>query len=158
VLAVKRIGQLVASIGISFAAGGLGSLATVPSIPSWYAGLDKPPLLPPNEVFGPVWSVLYLLMGIALYLVWIRLEKKKDNRPYVAYGVQLLLNLSWSVVFFGLHQPWLGLVIILSLIGAIVWTMRTFKTYSKVAVWLLVPYIIWVCFATYLNAGVAFLN
>ena len=76
---LKRIGQFVASILVAFVAAGIGSLATIPNIPTWYAGLDKPPLLPPNEVFGPVWSVLYLMRGIALCLVWIARKSPKQQ-------------------------------------------------------------------------------
>lgn len=155
---IKVAAKFIISIVISFAAGGIGSLATIPNIPSWYVGLDKPPLLPPNEVFGPVWSALYLLMGIALFLVWQRTDKTRGVRAFGAFGLQLLLNMIWSVVFFGLHMPWLGFIVILSLIAAIVWTMIEFKKHSGVATWLLVPYLAWVCFATYLTIGVAVLN
>jgi tryptophan-rich sensory protein len=155
---IKSAGKLVASIAVSFAAGGLGSLATIPNIPSWYTGLDKPPLLPPNEVFGPVWSVLYLLMGIALFLVWNRTTESPALKGYYAFGLQIVLNTVWSIVFFGLHLPWLGVVVIIGLIAAIVWTILEFKKHSKIAALLLVPYLLWVCFATYLTLGVAFLN
>lgn len=153
---IKRIIQFVMAIGVSFAAGGLGSLATTPNIPTWYAGLDKPPLLPPNEVFGPVWGVLYLMMGIALFLVWI--APKQQVLVYIAFFTQLILNTLWSVVFFGLQQPWVGVVVILLLIGAIVWTIREFYKVSKHAAGLLLPYLLWVLFATYLTIGVALLN
>lgn len=154
---VKRIGQLIVSIGVSLGAGVLGSIATTQNIPTWYAGLDKPPLLPPNEVFGPVWTVLYVMMGVALFLVWISTEKKRVS-TYAAFFVQLILNTLWSFVFFGMHRPWLGVVVIVALIGAIIWTMREFAPISKLAMWLLVPYLTWVLFATYLTVGVAVLN
>ncbi len=153
----KRIGQLIVSIGVSFAAGALGSLATVQNIPTWYAGLDKPPLLPPNEVFGPVWSVLYLMMGVALFLVWTS-DSKHKTKAYTAFFAQLVLNTLWSLVFFGLHLPWLGFVVILLLIGTIIWTMYEFRKISQSAMWLFVPYLAWVSFATYLTIGVAILN
>ena len=155
---IKTLGRLVASVAISFAAGGLGSLATIPNIPTWYVTLDKPPLLPPNEVFGPVWTVLYLLMGIALFLVWNRHTKDSATKAYYAFGLQIVLNTIWSIVFFGLHLPWLGVVVIAGLIMAIIWTMFEFKKHSSLAMWLLAPYLAWVCFATYLTTGVAFLN
>lgn len=153
---LKQTAQFVVSIAVAFAAGGLGSLATIPNIPTWYAQLEKPPLLPPNEIFGPVWSVLYLLMGIALFLIWTSPNKKK--LAYAAFFAQLVLNTLWSFVFFGLHQPWLGLIVILLLIGAIIWTMYEFKRISKTATWLFIPYLLWVLFATYLTVGVAILN
>ena len=154
---LKRTGQCALAIIVSLGAGALGSLATVPNIPTWYAGLDKPPLLPPNEVFGPIWSVLYVMMGVALFLVWIANEKK-TKQTYLSYGVQLALNTLWSFVFFGLHLPWVGLGVIVLLLAAIVWTMREFAKVSKPAMWLLVPYLAWVSFATYLTIGVAILN
>jgi tryptophan-rich sensory protein len=157
---LKHIGQFVASILVAFAAAGIGSLATIPNIPTWYAGLDKPPLLPPNEVFGPVWSVLYLMMGIALFLVWIahKSPKQQPLRVYGSFFAQLALNALWSLVFFALHLPWVSFVIIIALIGAIIWTMREFVPISKPAMWLLAPYLAWTCFATYLTVGVAVLN
>ena len=154
---MKKILTLAGAILASLAAGGIGSLATVPNIPSWYAGLDKPPLLPPNEVFGPTWTVLYVLMGIALALVILH---KSDSKKlaYAWFGVQLVLNTLWSVVFFGLHQPWLAAAIIVALITSIIMTMRHFYRLIPAAFWLLVPYLAWVGFATYLNIGVAVLN
>lgn len=153
----KRVGQFIAAVGISFAAGGIGSLATTSNIPTWYTTLAKPPFLPPNEVFGPVWSVLYLLMGIALFLVWTA-QTQKPSLAYVAFFCQLALNTIWSLVFFGLHRPDMGVAIILVLLGAIIWTMHEFAKVSKVASALLAPYLLWVGFATYLTIGVAVLN
>lgn len=154
---LKKAAIIIGSILVSFIAGGIGSLATIPNIPSWYAGLDKPPLLPPNWVFGPVWTLLYILMGIALALVI--LHKSKDKKSaYILFGVQLLLNALWSVVFFGVHLPWLGAVIILMLLGILIITTRKFRRLVPATLWLLLPYIAWVCFATYLNIGVAVLN
>lgn len=153
----KRVGQFIVSIGVVLAAGQLGSLATIPNIPTWYAGLDKPPLLPPNEVFGPVWGVLYVLMGIALFLVWIA-PKKEQGLVYIAFFAQLLLNVAWSWAFFSLQQPWLGFFVIILLIAAIIWTIREFAKVSRPAAGLLVPYLVWVMFATYLTIGVAILN
>lgn len=150
--------KLIASIALSFGAGALGSLFTTPNIDSWYAGLEKPALLPPNEVFGPVWSVLYLLMGIALYLVWTAKSYGNKVEAYIWFGVQLALNTLWSAVFFGAHRPGLGIFVIVLLIGSIVATMIAFRRFSKPAVWLLVPYVLWVCFATYLTIGVSVLN
>jgi translocator protein len=108
-------------------------------------------------VFGPVWTVLYLLMGISLYLVWTHTSKNKLP-AYVAFMVQLALNTLWSVVFFGLHMPLLAVVVILLLVAAIVVTMVFFYRISKPAFYLLVPYLLWVCFATYLTIGIVVVN
>lgn len=155
--ALKLASKFVVSVGVSFAAGAIGSLATIPNIPTWYAGLDKPPLLPPNEVFGPVWSVLYLLMGVALFLVW-KSRAKKPSLAYIAFFSQLVLNTIWSLVFFGAQQPAMGIAVILVLLGTIIWTIREFARVSKTAAALLAPYLLWVGFATYLTIGVAVLN
>lgn len=154
---LRKIIVFASSIIASLGAGLIGSLATVPNIPTWYAGLDKPPLLPPNEVFGPVWTLLYVLMGVALALVI--LHKAKDKKDtYVWFGVQLVLNTLWSITFFGLHQPWLAFAIIISLLISIVMTAIKFRRLVPATVWMFVPYLLWVCFATYLNVGVAILN
>jgi len=150
--------KLITSIVISFVAGAVGSLATISNIPTWYAELEKPLLNPPNFVFGPVWTTLYLLMGIALYLVWTNKAAKSKPIAYVAFAAQLILNALWSLVFFGLHSPELGILVIILLMGAIVATMITFYRFSKPAAYLLIPYLLWVCFATYLTVGVAVLN
>lgn len=130
----------------------------MPNIPTWYAQLDKPWFNPPNWVFGPVWSTLYLLMGIALYLVWTAKTKDSKKRAYSIFGAQLVLNLLWSVVFFGLHQSWLAVVVIVALWITIALTIREFAKFSRPAAWLLVPYIAWVTFASALNIAVAVLN
>ena len=148
----------VLSITASFAAGAIGSLATISNIPSWYAALEKPALNPPNWVFGPVWSTLYLLMGIALALIILRASKRSKKKAYIWFGTQLVLNTLWSLVFFGLHSPWLGVIVIVALIASILLTIREFYHINKYSAWLLVPYLTWVCFATYLTVGVALLN
>lgn len=156
---LKTIVIYIGSILISLAAGVIGALATTPNIPTWYERLAKPPLLPPNEIFGPVWTVLYILMGIALALLithGVRDEQK--NSAYIWFSVQLVLNTLWSVIFFGLQLPWLAFGIILLLIGMIVVTMLAFRRFVPITVWLFAPYLAWVCFATYLNLGVAILN
>lgn len=97
------------------------------------------------------------MIGVALFLVWIQ-PKGQRRETYASFFTQLILNTLWCVVFFGLHLPWLGVAVILLLIGAIVWTMREFAKVSKTAMWLFVPYVAWVAFATYLTVGVAILN
>ena len=154
---LRKVIVFAGSILLSLAAGGIGSLATIPNIPSWYADLNKPPFLPPNEIFGPMWTLLYILMGVALGLVI--LHKAKDKKTaYAWFGVQLALNTLWSVVFFGLHLPWSAVAIIAMLIFSIVMTIRHFQRLVPATLWLLLPYLAWVCFATYLNTGVAVLN
>lgn len=133
-------------------AGIVGSVFTTPSISTWYAGLARPALNPPNWVFGPVWTTLFALMGIAAYLVW-RQDLKRRNIK-IALGVfvfQLLLNVLWSILFFGLHNPGAAFIEIIFLWLAILATIILFARISRPAAWLLVPYILWVSFASYLN-------
>lgn len=154
---VKPIKLLVSEV-LAFAAGGIGSIATVANIPTWYAALNKPFFNPPNWVFGPVWTVLYALIGVSLYLVWVASYKEAKKPAFVTFGAQLLLNALWSLVFFGLHLPWAGVVIIALLLVTIIATIRLFWPISKTAAYLLMPYVAWVIFATALNVGVAVLN
>ncbi len=121
---------------------------------TWYRALEKPPGTPPAAVFGPVWSVLYLMIGAAGGL----LAKKRARKALGWFGVQLALNLAWSPVFFHLQQPVPALAIIIALLAAIAVTIRHARRVSEAAAFLLVPYGLWVCYATYLNAGFVLLN
>lgn len=149
---------LVTVIG-SELAGIIGSVFTVSSIPTWYATLNRPPLSPPNWLFGPVWTTLYALMGIAAFLVWKKGLDRKDVK--LALGIflgQLVLNSLWSIIFFGLQNPGAALVEIIFLWLAIVATIMAFAKISKSAAWLLLPYLLWVSFAAYLNYSIWTLN
>lgn len=151
--------KLIVAIAVSELAGIVGSVFTFSAIPTWYATLVKPTLNPPSWIFGPVWTTLYALMGIAAFLVWKKGWDRKDVRKALAvFGLQLILNASWSIVFFGLHSPLWALVNIALMWLAIIWTMTLFYKISKPAMWLLVPYILWVSFAAYLNYSIWILN
>lgn len=155
----KDIFGVTIAIVICEAAGIIGSFFTSPSIPTWYAGLEKGALNPPAWVFGPVWTTLYALMGIALFLVWKRgIERKEVKVAIGIFGIQLVLNTLWSIIFFGLHSPGGALVEIAFLWVAILSTIVAFARISKTAAWLLVPYLAWVSFASYLNFSLWFLN
>jgi tryptophan-rich sensory protein len=149
----------ITCIAIPLLAGVVGSFSTMSSIPTWYAGLIKPAFTPPNWLFGPVWTTLYILMGIALYLV-VRegTEKKPVQLGIIVFAAQLIVNILWSLVFFGLQSPLLGLITILVLIALVLATIYFFYQVSRTAAILLVPYIVWVCIATYLNAMILVLN
>jgi tryptophan-rich sensory protein len=149
--------KLVLSIAICQLAGVVGSIFTISAIPTWYAALNKPSFSPPSWVFGPVWLTLYLLMGISLYLVWSIKKQNKEKARYI-FGAQLFLNALWSLVFFGLKSPILGLVNIVALWFMILATIVMFYRISKTAAYLLIPYICWVTIATALNYGVWVLN
>lgn len=155
----KNIVQLGASILICELAGIIGSIFTASSIPTWYAGLQRSALNPPSWVFGPVWTILFALMGIAAFFVF---QKGIRHKPVkVALGIfaaQLILNTFWSILFFGFRSPGAALVEIIFLWMAIVATIIAFYKISKFAAYLLVPYIFWVSFAIYLNYTVWILN
>lgn len=136
----------------------LGSLATTPNIPTWYAGLAKPPLNPPDWVFAPVWTLLYAAMALALFRILSRPPDAARRSAVTAFFVQLALNAAWSWAFFGLNSPIAGLLVIVPLLLSIVATIRLFRPLDRVAAWLLVPYAAWVGFATYLNAAIWWLN
>ncbi len=122
----------------------------------WYEGLHKPPLNPPNWVFGPVWSVLYLAIAVAGWLVWR--TRPASPRPLALWGTQLLLNATWSLLFFGLHLPGVALVEIALLLALLIATTASFFRVHALAGALFLPYTAWVFFAAYLNAGLWFLN
>ncbi|WP_319403802.1 TspO/MBR family protein [uncultured Anaeromusa sp.] len=148
---MKSISKFILSLLSCFGAGAIGGVLTQSSLSTWYAQLVKPELSPPNWVFAPVWNVLYFLMAIALYRLLIS-ERRQGRRLALAmFVVQLLLNIAWSAVFFGLHSPGGGLVVIAFLVLAIGATMLWGRRVSKVAAVLLAPYLGWVCFAAYLN-------
>jgi benzodiazapine receptor len=155
---INNTGKLIAAVAICQAAGGLGAIATAPKITSWYANLIKPEFSPPNWLFGPVWTILYLLMGIALFLVWKERKSKEKRRAVGVFVVQLGLNILWSFLFFGMENPGAALVEIILMWMAIAATISEFGKINKTAGWLLVPYLLWVSFATVLNGAVYWLN
>ena len=148
---MKRIPRFVLCLISCFGAGAIGGVFTQSSLTTWYAQLIKPELSSPNWVFAPVWNVLYFLMAIALYRLLISEQQQGRRLALAFFEVQLLLNITWSAVFFGLHSPGGGLVVIAILALAIGATMFWGRRVSKVAALLLVPYLGWVCFAAYLN-------
>jgi len=151
--------KLAVAVGASLLAGIIGSFFTAPSIPGWYTTIEKSMLTPPSWVFGPVWTLLYILMGIAAFLVWQKgLQSRVVRAALLVFFVQLVLNATWSIIFFGYQNPGLALVDIALLWLAIVCTMKRFYPVSKTAAYLLLPYLLWVSFATYLNFTIWTLN
>ena len=149
--------MLALFVGLALLLGAAGGVITAPEIRGWYLTLNRPPGTPPNWVFGPVWTALYLMMGVAAWLVWRR--RSTDARGALRlWGWQLLVNALWSPAFFGLHNPGLALVVIMVLLAVLGLTLRTFLRIQPLAGALLVPYLAWVCYATWLNAGFWWLN
>ncbi len=153
----KKILQFIASIAICQMAGIIGAIFTISAIPTWYSTINKPSFNPPSWVFGPVWTILYTMMGIALFLIWTNKNGKKREAIHLFF-VQLLLNAIWSPIFFGLHSLLIALIVIILLWIGILLTMISFSRISKTAAWLLAPYFLWVSFATLLNAAIWQLN
>lgn len=149
---------LVVSLMICFAAGGIGGLATTQGLDAWYETLDKPTWNPPNWVFGPVWTTLYGLMGTAVWLVWRGGVWNEVKSAVVLFTVQLVLNGLWSILFFGLQNPGGALIEIVALWLAIVATTILFFRRSMIAGGLMMPYLLWVSFASFLNFTIWNLN
>ncbi len=153
----KWIGLCV-FIGICFVAAAIGSWFTAVSVKSWYPTLEKPAGTPPAWVFGPVWSTLYVLMATGAWLVWRQRAAVDVTVALALFFTQLALNATWSFVFFNLRRPGLALLEILVLLAAIIATMTNFAPLSRLACWLMGPYVAWVSYATYLNFGIWRLN
>lgn len=149
---IRSAFELAVAIILCQLAGVIGTIFTSPAIDGWYIELVKPAINPPGWVFGPVWTILYILMGIAAFLVWKKGIHRKDVKIALGiFGLQLVLNTLWSILFFGLQSPFAALVEITFLWLAIVATILAFTKISKVAAWLMTPYLLWVSFALYLN-------
>lgn len=156
---MKKILKLVFCVFTCQAVGFLGSFFTLSAIPSWYARLVKPPLNPPNQIFGPVWIILYLLMAISVYLIWEKGRDKQEIKVALElFALQLFLNAVWSPIFFGVKEPMAGLLVIILLWITLLETIVKFAKISTAAGALLIPYILWISFAVYLNAGIWWLN
>ncbi len=172
---IPDVFKLIIAIAVSELAGVIGSVFTptpkslvwgftAPSIAGWYAGIAKPALNPPAWIFGPVWTTLFALMGIAAFLVWSSCAKASEDKKkgvkvaLILFGGQLVLNALWSIIFFGLHSPGGALIEIVFLWLAILATIVAFYKISRPAAYLLLPYILWVSFAMYLNYAIWALN
>ncbi len=155
----RTVLKIAISIGICLLIGLLSSFATQSSVDDWYAGLNKPSFNPPNWVFAPVWTVLYVLMGTAAGIVWSKgFYHLWVKTALYHFGFQLLLNALWSILFFGLKNPLAALFVIFTLLVIIILTIKWFRVVSRKASWLLVPYLAWVAFAAVLNFKIWELN
>lgn len=156
---IQDIIKLLFCIGSCLGAGFLGSLFMTNSLDTWYASIKKPPFNPPDWIFAPVWTALYIMMGISAFLVWQRGLKTAEVRyALMVFMAQLILNLLWTPAFFGAHSPLLGLMVIIPLWCAILYTIILFYGISKVSAVILIPYLAWVSFAVLLNAALFYLN
>ena len=156
---LNSVVKVIISILACFSAGAIGSLFTFKAIPTWYPGLKKPKYTPPNRIFGPVWTTLYILMGLSIYLIWEHgLSTDGVLLAFILFFVQLLFNALWSIIFFGMKSKGGGVIVII-----VLWLLilATIITSFQVSIWagiFLIPYILWVSVAIYLNVGIWLLN
>ena len=155
---MKKIVKFLISIFIPLIIGFLGSFFTSSSVNTWFTTINKPSFNPPSFLFAPVWTTLYILIGLSFYLVWEKNFGKEKQKVIGVYSLQLFLNLLWSLLFFGLQNPLLGLINIIVLWLVILANIILFFRVSKKASYLLVPYLLWVSFATILNFSIFILN
>jgi translocator protein len=157
---MNNILKIIISIAIPLAAGGLSGFFTTSEIPDWYQTITKPSWNPPSWIFAPVWTTLYLLMGIALYLVWKNesVEASIKRSAIILFAVQLILNFFWSLIFFKQHQIGWAFAEIITMWVFVLLTIFAFAKVNTTAAWLLVPYICWVSFASILNYTIWKLN
>jgi translocator protein len=152
---MKKVWKLIISLVLPFLIGGIASLFTSSSVSTWYVTLLKPEFNPPGWIFGPVWTILYLMMGVSMYLVW---QKRFAIHALALYFFQLVLNGLWSILFFGLKNPFYAFIEIIILWFAIVMTAIHFYKIEKMSAYLLLPYLLWVSFAAVLNFFIMVLN
>lgn len=146
------------SIAIALAVGAVGGLATASSVSTWYPGLNKPAFNPPNAVFAPVWTTLYVLMALAAWRVWRKGPGRARDGALLVYAVQLVLNLAWSLIFFGLRAPGPAFAEVLALLASVIACAALFWRLDRTAGLLMVPYAAWVAFASALNFEIWRLN
>lgn len=155
----RSLAILVVAVLLPLVVGVLGSFSTMDSVRTWYPTLVRPSFAPPTWVFGPVWTMLYAIMGVASWLVWRQGVARPEVQTALAlYGTQLVFNLAWSWLFFGLRQPFAALIEIVVLLALIAFTTLRFAAVSRPAATLMLPYLAWVAFATVLNGGFWWLN
>jgi len=157
---VKRsdITKFIISILIPLALGAIAGRFTAQAVPEWFASLNRPSFSPPNWLFGPVWTVLYILLGISLFLIWKQIPSKERNKALWVFSIQMFLNFIWSFVFFYFNQIGLALIVIICLWFSIVLMLIRFYKIKPLAAYLNIPYLLWVTFASILNAGYYTLN
>ena len=156
---MKKLGKLVCSVSLCLMTGFVGSFSTMNSVKTWYADLSRPSFTPPDWTFGVVWPILYVLMGISVFMIWNQgLDKRNVKVALRIFVLQLVLNGLWAPIFFGFHMIALALIEIVLLWLAILMTILVFWRISKTATFFLFPYILWVSFAAILNTALWYLN
>lgn len=154
----SKIFKLIVSLGLPLGLGAIAGLFTANAVPAWYATLNRPSFNPPSWVFGPVWTTLYLLMGFSLFLIWIQSPDKKRNTAIFVFFLQQTLNFAWSFLFFYFNMIGLALIEIILLWICILIMIVLFYRIKPLAAYINIPYLLWVTFASVLNASYYFLN
>ena len=154
----SNIAKLIFSLIIPLSVGAVAGMFTSQSVPTWYASLNKPSFSPPNWVFGPVWTTLYILLGISFFLIWKENPSKQRNLAITVFAIQMLLNFAWSFIFFYFHLIGAALIEIILLWISIVAMIYLYCKIKPIAAFMNIPYLLWVSFASILNAGYYFLN
>jgi translocator protein len=155
---LKKLIAIIICIAIPLAVGGISGIAPSGSENQWYESLEKPAFNPPDWLFGPVWTILYILMGVSLFLIWKSPPSPTRNLALIVFGIQLVLNAAWSFIFFYFQQPGWALADIILLWGFILAMIIVFSKIHRIAAYLQVPYLLWVTFAVVLNASIWWLN
>lgn len=151
--------KIIAVTAVLLLLGAIAGAVTASAIPDWYSRLTKPSFNPPNWLFAPVWTTLYILMGISAGVVWNEGRRTPGVKKALSiFSIHVVLNFLWSMLFFGLQSPSFALVEILLLLGFILWYTRLFYTIKPALLWLQIPYVLWVTFATVLNGAIVWLN
>ena len=148
--------SLIGFIFVTFFASAIGGFTTRISKEPWYSTINKPSFNPPDWVFAPVWTALYICMAFAIWLIWI--NPKKTKKIFYIYFIHLFVNTTWSVIFFGLHKIFLALLVIGLIIFFIIWLIRLYLPLNKLSVYLMIPYLGWCCYAFVLNLNLYLLN
>jgi tryptophan-rich sensory protein len=154
----SNIIKFTLSLLLPLTAGSVAGIFTAQAVPEWYASLNKPSFSPPNWVFGPVWTTLYILLGISFFLVWKEKPGKVRNRAIKIFSIQMVLNFAWSFLFFYFNMIGVALIEIILLWMSIAAMLYLFNKIKPLAAYINIPYLLWVTFATVLNAGYYFLN
>lgn len=154
----KRTITYIVFILVCQMAGIIGSLFTAPAVKGWYTTINKSPLNPPSWVFAPVWTTLFVMMGVSVSIIWLSEKNEGRSKALKVFFVQLVLNTLWSIIFFGLKNPPLAFIEIIVLWFVILYTIILFRKIDRKASYLLIPYILWVSFASVLNLSIAILN
>jgi len=150
--------KLIASLILPIGLGSLAGLFTAKAIPEWFDTLAKPSFNPPSYLFGPVWTVLYILMGISMFLIWNTPKTELRQKALLVFGIQLFFNFWWSILFFSFHTILISVIDILLMWVLIIYMIILFKSIKPIAAYLQIPYLLWVTFASVLNISIWYLN